>query len=75
MSLLLKRKAAHPRSKPALKKRHRAHAKLTEIPVRSWAWTPFMEDRRLNGNFDPDGRREVDRAKEARDDNDGGPDA
>ena len=74
MSLLLKRKAA-ARSKPALKKRHRVHAKLTALPVRSWVWTPVMEDRRQNGSSDPDGRRAVDRATEARDDDDGGPDA
>jgi hypothetical protein len=75
MSLLLKKKSTSHR-RPALKKRRRAPVRLTEVPVRSWAWTPYMEERRQSGHSDVDGRRAVDRAKEAQDDDDtGGPDA
>jgi hypothetical protein len=75
MSLLLKRKSARGHAHPALKKKRGSAAKMTELAVRSWAWSPDQEERRLSDTSFPTGRREVDRAKEPRDDDDGGPDA
>ena len=56
----------------------KASPRLAPLPVRSWKWTPLMEERRDASAPMPDydGRRAVDRAKEEREDDEtGGPDA
>ena len=76
MSLLLKKGGARGHSHPALKKRSPAHeAKASPPAAAKGPWTPLMEERRQGGPSPQEGRREVDRAKEPRDDGDGGPDA